>query len=131
MHQMVLGILRQHHQVADVVGVLGNLDAQGILHGAHRGQGVHPGTDTADTFRERPGVTRVAPLEDDFQAAPHGAGRHGVTDHIVAVDVDLDAQMALDTADRINHHALPAGVEFKTVGGDCFSHGWSLPCCRL
>ena len=129
MHQMVLGVLRQHHQVADVVGVLGNLDAQRILDGAHRGQRVHAGTDTADTFRKRPGITRVASLENDFQTAPHGAGGYGVTDHVVVVEVDLDAQVALDAADRVDHHAFPAGVEFKAVGSDRLSHGWRLPCC--
>ena len=91
MHQMVLGILRQHHQVADMVGVRGNLNTQGILDGTHRGQCMHPGTDTADTFGEGPGVARIAPLQYDLKATPHGTGRHGIADHIVVVDVDLDA----------------------------------------
>ena len=74
MHQMVLGILRQHHQVANMVGVLWNLDTQGILHGAHRGQGVHPGADTAYPFGEGPGITWIAALQDDLQTPPHITG---------------------------------------------------------
>jgi hypothetical protein len=74
MHQMVLGILRQHHQVADVVGILGNLDTQGVLHCTHRGQGMHPGADTAYAFGEGPGVARIAALQYHLETTPHITG---------------------------------------------------------
>ena len=42
----------------------------------------------------------------DLQTAPHGACGDRVADHVVVVDVDLAAHVALDTGDRIDHHAL-------------------------
>ena len=52
----------------------GNLDAQGILHGTHRGQGVNPGADTAYAFGEGPGIARIATLQYDLETTPHITG---------------------------------------------------------
>ena len=59
---------------------LRNLDAERVFHRADRGQRVDRGADAADALAEGPGVARIAPLQDHFDAAPHGARRHGVAD---------------------------------------------------
>ena len=61
MHDVVLHVLGAEHQVADQFGVGRNDDAQRVLDGAHRGQGVHGGADAAGALGKRPGVARIAP----------------------------------------------------------------------
>ena len=67
---------------------------------------------------ECPGIARIAALQDDFEAAPHVAGGYRVADDVVFVEVDLDAQVPLDAADRIDDDALAAVVERKAVRRD-------------
>ena len=62
---------------------------------------MHQRTDAADTLREGPGIARVAPAQDDLDAANHGSGRVCLRDTI-AVHLRLDAQMAFDTGNGIN-----------------------------
>ena len=125
MHQVILGILRQHHQVTDRVGILRNLNTQRVLYRPDRSQRMHTGTDTADTLREGPGIARVTPLENDLQSAPHVAGGHGILNRVLLVEVHLDAQVSLDATDRIHDHTLPAVVEGEAVGRNRLSHCWS------
>ena len=82
---------------------------QRVLDRAHRSHRMNAGADAADALGERPGVARIAVLEDDFDAAPHRAGGDGVADHVVVVEIDLDAHMALDARHRIDDDA-PAGI---------------------
>ena len=110
-HHMVLHHLGLGHDFSDQVGVPGDLDAQRILHRAHRGQRMAAGAHATDALDEGPGVARVAPLEDDLQPAPERAGGHRVADHVVAVEVDLAAHMPFDARDRIDDDALAAVVE--------------------
>ena len=81
--------------------------------------------DAADALGEGPGVARIAPAQDHFDSAPHGAGRHRVTDDVVFVDVHLDAQMPLDPGDRIDDDTLAGVVEIEAVrrfnAHDCVS----------
>ena len=124
MHQVILRVQRRVHQVADDVRVLRDLDADRVLHRAHRGERVHARAHAADALDERPRVARVAALEDHLEAAPHRAGGHRVADHVVLVDIDLDAQMALDARDRIDDDALAAVVEreaLRLIGGHDYS----------
>ncbi len=69
----------------------------------------------ADTFDKSPGIARVAPFEDHFQTAPHGAGRHRVADHVVFIEVHLDPHVAFDPRHRIDHHALAGVVHRETL----------------
>jgi len=114
-HQVVVHVQVQLHQVADGVGVLGNLDRQRILDGAHRGQRMGAGAHAADAFGEGPGIARVTALEDDLQAAPHGAGGYRVSDHVLAVEIHLDPQVALDAADGIDDDALARVVQLESL----------------
>ena len=116
--EVVLRVQRRVHQVADDVRVLRDLDPERVLDRAHRCQRVHAGAHAADALDERPRVARVAALEDDLEAAPHRAGGHRVADHVVLVDVDLDAQVALDARDRVDDDALAAVVEREALGLD-------------
>ena len=129
MHEMILGLLSQHHQVADVVGVRRYVDAQSVFYGAHRCQGMHPRANAANPLGKRPRITWIATLQYDLQAAPHIARGHGVADYVVIIDIDLDTQVAFDAANRIDDDALSVGVKFKAVRSDCLTHCSRLPYC--
>ena len=120
-HQVILRIQGQVHDVADRVRVLGDLDLQRVLDRANRRQRVHAGAHAADALHERPCVARITAAEDDLQAAPHRARGHGVADDVVRVDVHLDAEVPLDARDRIDDDALARVVELEAVGG-CNAH---------
>ena len=61
---MVLHHLRAGDEVADNAGVIGNVDFQSVLDGAHAGDGVDHGADAADALRPDPGLARIAALQD-------------------------------------------------------------------
>ena len=125
MHEMVVHLQRELHDVADRVGVLGDRDADRVLDSADRGQRMRAGADAAYPLGEGPGVARVAIAQDHLDAAPHRPRRDGVADDIVLVDVDLDSQMSLDARERIDDDALAGVVEVEAVrrlkGHDCAS----------
>ena len=104
-HQVVLHVERRIHQVADDVGVLRDLDADGVFDRTDGRESVNAGADAADAFDERPGVAGVTALQNDLEAAPHGAGAHGIDDLAVLINLGLNAKMAFDTGDRIDHDA--------------------------
>src|SRR5271157_709016 len=105
--------MRGDDHVADVLRVERHLEGKRILDRAHRRDGVNGGAHAADALGEHPGVARVAPLEDDFDAAPHLARRPGLA-HLAAVDLAVDAQMSFDAGDRIDdnagHDACPSAA---------------------
>ena len=72
-HHVILQVLGAKHQVADHFGIRRNLDPQGVLHGADRGQRMHGGTDTTGPFGKGPGVARVPAFQDQLEAADHGS----------------------------------------------------------
>ena len=125
MHEVIMHLQRQLHDVADRVGVLRDRDSERVLDRAHGGQRVRARADAADALCEGPGVPRVAPAQDHLDPAPHRAGRHRVADHIVLVDVDLDAQMPFDPCHRIDDDTLAGVVEVEAVrrfnAHDCVS----------
>ena len=113
MHHVVLHHLRLGHHLADQVRVLRDLDAQCILHSAHRGQRMAAGTHAADALDEGPGIARVTPLENDLQATPHGSRGDRVADDVVAVEVDLATHVPLDAGHGVDNNALAAVVELE------------------
>ena len=80
--------------------------------------------DAADPRSDDQRVARIAAFEDDFQAAPHRAGRHGIADDVVLVEVDLAAHVTLDAGHRVDDDALAAVVELEALGF-VSAHGWS------
>ena len=95
MHDVVVHLQRQLHDIADGIGVFRDLDRQRVFDRAHRGQRVGAGADAADPLGEGPGVARIAAAQDDLDAAPHRAGRDGVADDIILVDIHFDAHDGL------------------------------------
>jgi len=121
---VILHHLGEEHDIANDFGVFGNLDAEGIFDAAHGGERVDGGADAADAFAESPGVAGIAALEDDLQAAPHGAGRHGIADVAGVIEHGLDAEMAFDTRYGINNDASchRAPLFAFAVRGRCVVH---------
>ena len=74
-HHMVMHILGADHQVADQLGIVGDLDLECVLNRTHRGNAMHQRADPANALGEGPGVAGVAAAQDDFDAAHHGAGQ--------------------------------------------------------
>ncbi len=105
---VVLHLLESPDHGADELGVLRHLDPEGVLDGAHRGDGVHRGADAADPLSEDPGVPRVAALEDDLDSPEHGAGRPGVLNP-AGIDLGLDPEMAFDSGDRVDDDSSHGG----------------------
>ena len=63
------------------------------------------GADTADTLDIGPGIPRIAILQDDFQPTPgRPAGKSICYLSGTLVHLHLDAQMALDSRDRIYYY---------------------------
>jgi hypothetical protein len=114
-HQVILGVQRRVHEIPDDVRVLRDLDADRVLDRADGSERMHPGAHAADALRERPCVAWIAPLQYHLEAAPHRTRGHRVADHVVLVDVDLDAQMAFDARDGIDDDALAAVVEREAL----------------
>ena len=112
-NDMVLNVERGIQDVADQIGVLRDLDADCILNGANGGKRVNTRTDAADAFNERPGVAGIAALQNDFEAAPHRAGAHGVDNLAVIAQHCLHAQVTFNAGDRVDydsafaHYSLP------------------------
>src|SRR5208337_1372661 len=102
---VILHHLGEEHDVANDFGIFGDSDAEGIFDATHGGNRVNGGANAADAFAESPGVARVAALEDDLQAAPHGAGRHGVADVAGVIEHGLDAEMPFNASNGINNDA--------------------------
>ena len=107
MDHVVLDILDAGDQIADDPGVVRDRDAQRVFHCSHGAGGVDRRADAADTLGEEPGVARVAALEDELDAAEHGARAPRLGD-FAAVHLRLDPQVSLDPRDRVDgdlgHH---------------------------
>ena len=105
MDDMILHRQRRRHDVADVVRVFRNTDLERILDGAHRSERMRRRADAADALDIGPRITRVAVVHDELEAAPGRAGRQGIRDFArTLVHIDLDAQMAFDSRDRIDYY---------------------------
>ena len=98
---VILHALRRHDEVAQQTGVGRRASADGVLDGADGSDGVHGRAHAADPLGERPGVARIPPLENDLDAAEHGAGGPGLLDGS-AVDLRLDAEVPLDARHGID-----------------------------
>ena len=127
MHQVVMHLQGKLHDVADGVGVFGDIDLEGVFHGTHRSQRMGAGAHAADALGKGPGITRIAVLEDDLDATPHGAAGDRIDDGVGPIEVHFAAHVAFDARHRVHHH--PAwGCGGLGRHGPGFSHGRS-PCC--
>jgi len=106
MHNMVMHILLGDHQVANQIGRLGNFDPQCIFHRADRGKRMHRGAHPAGALGKSPGLTRVTPYKDFFDAAYHCAGGISLGDLIIAIQGSFNTQMAFNTGNWVNNNSL-------------------------
>ena len=106
MHDMILHRQRCRHDVADIVRVFRNRDAEGILDRTQGSQGMRRRADAADTLDIGPGVTRVTVLHDELEAAPGRARGYCIAYFAALVDRRLYAEMTFDTSDRIYYDML-------------------------
>ena len=108
-HDVVLHGLRGHDQVAQQDRVRRRCGANRVLDRADRGDRVNGRADAADALRKCPRVARIAALQDDLDAAEHRRRRPRVF-HDAAVDLRLDAEMALDARNGIDDHSAHDGL---------------------
>ena len=99
-HDVIVHRVRDEDQVADVLGVHRNFEAERVLDRADRSDRVHRGTHPADPLREQPRVTRIPSLQDDLDSPPHLARRPGFLDR-AAIHLHIDAEVSFDTGDRV------------------------------
>ena len=102
---MVVAPQRRQHNIANDVGVVGHLDANGIFNGIHRCQGMYAGAYSANTFDKGPGIARVAPLQNDLQSAEHGAAGNRVGDDILLINVHFTTHMAFNAGYGVHNQA--------------------------
>src|ERR1019366_6962296 len=65
--------------------------------------------DVANALGESPGITRIASLEDDFNATPHGSAGQRVVDGVVRAQSGFDAKVPFDAGDWVNYDSLCHG----------------------
>ena len=104
MNGVILDQLSAEHQVANKLCVLRDGDFQRILDRSDARQRMNRGAHAAGPLGERPGVARVAPLQDFLEAAHHRARAEGVGYAAVFND-SLYSKMSFDAGDRINYDA--------------------------
>jgi hypothetical protein len=109
MHHMIVDELRGDHEIADQLRVGGDRVLQGVFDRPHRGDAVDQRTHAAYALCKSPRIARVAPLENDFDAAHHGAGARRLRDDRT-VELRLDPQMSFDPSDGIDHDGLGTHV---------------------
>ncbi len=119
---VILHALRGDDQVAEDPRVRRRHSADGVLHGPNRRDRVHGRADAADALRERPGIARVASLQDELDPAEHRRGRPRVFDD-AAIDFGLDPKVPLDARDRIDDDAAHSGSPFSVGDDDAFGLG--------
>ncbi len=101
---VILHHLRAGDQVADDARVLRHIDLQRVFDRADARQSVDHGAHSADALRPDPGFARIAALQDQLDAAEHGAGAPGVG-NLSAVHLRFDAKMAFNASDWIDYQA--------------------------
>ena len=109
---VVLHELDAFQQVAEDACIIGDRDAQGILDCPHRSDGMHGSAHAAHALGKEPGVARIAALHDGLQAAEGCAGAPGIG-HFAIGDGHFEAQMALNTGDRIDRDLARAGRQYR------------------
>ena len=92
-------------QITNVLRVDRHLEIESVLYGAHRGDPMDRGANTTDALSEKPGITRIAILENDLDAAHHRSGGIGLLD-LVAIHLRFNSQVTFDSGDRVNYNSF-------------------------
>jgi hypothetical protein len=101
---VVLELYGVHH-VPDQSGVFGNPDTDCGFDCPHRGQSMGVRSDATGSGHEMMRIARVAPLENQFDAAEHLA-RAPRIDDFAPGHFHFDAQVTLDSGDWIDDYSL-------------------------
>ena len=113
-NHVILNGLRRRDDIADEAGIVGNFDAQGVLHRVDRGERVDHGADPADPLCPDPGFARIAATKDQLDSAEHRARTPRIRDD-AAIHLSLDAEVSLNTRHRIDHN--PRHTVLPTLSG--------------
>src|SRR5208282_4962705 len=112
MHDVIVQCVPDENQVADVLRVCRNLELERIFNGAHRGDGVDRGANSAEALRKNPAFAGIASEQNRLDSAPHGAARPCLL-HGAPIDLDVDAQVPFDASYRVyrdaSHNVFPSG----------------------
>ena len=100
MDNVILHVLNRFDDVADQAGIRRDFNFQGIFNSSHGAECMYRRSNTTDALGESPGIPGIAPLQDDLDAAEHGAAapRFG---HLSAVNLNFKPQVAFDARDGI------------------------------
>ena len=90
MNQVILNGVLGDHDVAHQLRVDRHFDFERVFDRANRTDGVDGGANPAEALRKGPSILGIAPLENDFDAAPHLRRGPGFGD-VVAVHFDVDS----------------------------------------
>ena len=129
MDDVILMSEARRDDVADVVCVLRNRDAECVLDGTQTAERMRGRADAADALNVCPCIARIAVVHDELKAAPCRAGGDGIGDLARRlVHLDLNAQMSLNTGDRVDNDVFHSCTCFPSFSS-CFS--WHFFCTRL
>ena len=110
-HHVIVQRVRGDDQVADVLSIQRHLELERVLHRPDGRNGVNRRAHAADALGEEPGFARIAPFEDQLDAAPHLSRGPGVP-HLAVLDLDVDPEVALDAGDGIDRDSLAHDYTF-------------------
>ena len=74
MNNVIKYAVSSHNQVTDILCIQGNLQVQCVLDRPDRGNGMNGRSDPAYPLGKNPGISGIAALENNFDAAPHLSG---------------------------------------------------------
>ena len=130
---VVLYVLDAFQDVAQNARIVRDFHPEGIFDSSHGAECVYSRSDTANALGHGPGFAGIAPFQDEFDPAEHGAGRPGFG-HRAVVHLDFDAQVAFDAGDGVNCYschrcaslfwsfslrAVPRGMLRDCTASDC------------
>ena len=129
MDDVILMPEARRNDVADVVRVLWDRDAECVLDGTQTAERMRGCADAADALNVCPCIARIAVVHDELKAAPCRAGGDGIGDLArCLVHLQLNAQMSLTPGDWVDNDVFHSCTCFPSFSS-CFS--WHLFCTRL
>ena len=121
MDDVVLMSEARRDDVADVMRVLWDRDAERILDGAQAAERMGGCAHAADTLNICPRIARVTIVHDELETAPGRSGGDGIFDLARRlIDLNFNAQMSLNAGDRVYNNVFHSCTCFPSFSS-CFS----------
>jgi len=108
---MAVQIFGAEEQVPQQIGIPGDGASYHSLYGVDRGQGMACMTDAADSLTNDPCIIGLFADQDVLESPVHGSSDHGIL-YLPTLDCGIDAEMALNAADRIYDYITHLGPGF-------------------